>query len=467
MGAVLVVIFFVGLVVWIITSANKKAYPNEPMPCQGAGIQSRPSSGKLSPKQLADIAGEKIAKSFSAAMFRQLFGGVKLAEGWTMDDAFAEWCSLGNLALVIATWSVFSGDKGLYIIDCGRKALVKQWRLSEDQFSKLRAIVNETEAAAVTAYGTCKDGTGLSQFFGGYANRIVGSKVPIGMSHIEAILSGYKDRVTDPITISVLARLFIETCIAAKTLLEDANIDWTDAAGPSSTSVIGNPATVSVATPMQTEMAELKSRAAQGDPAAQVALGNAYRSGKGVQQSKSEALRWFRAAAEQGWPEGQRHVGYMYDCGEGVHKSRSEAVTWFRRAADLGDSDAQVLLATMLREGDGVRKDCAEAVRWYSRLADHGNVIGQYRLGQAYRTGEGIPADKSEAAEWFQKAAKQGLMEAQRILGLMYENGEGVAKDLPIAAYWLEQATVQGDRLASRELNILMKIEIQPRADRG
>ena len=72
--------------------------------------------------------------------------------------------------------------------------------------------------------------------------------------------------------------------------------------------------------------------------------------------------------ANQGNPNAQFNLGYMYDTGKGVTQSYTEAVKWYRLAAGQGNSDAQYRLGTMYEVGKGVPKSGKESQKWY-RLA--------------------------------------------------------------------------------------------------
>jgi TPR repeat protein len=69
-----------------------------------------------------------------------------------------------------------------------------------------------------------------------------------------------------------------------------------------------------------------------------------YAGGKGVPQSFTDAVSWFRKAAEQGHARGQFQLGIIYLNGWGVPPDRTEAINWFRRAAAKGDTDAVAAL---------------------------------------------------------------------------------------------------------------------------
>ena len=113
---------------------------------------------------------------------------------------------------------------------------------------------------------------------------------------------------------------------------------------------------------------ETRVSAAQGDAAAQNALGFRYKWGVGVPQDDGEAVCWFRLAAAQGDAEAQNALGVMYAEGAGVPQDDAEAVRWFRLAAEQGDAEAHRLLGHMYAAGRGVPQDDVSAHMWF-RLA--------------------------------------------------------------------------------------------------
>ncbi|KAG0371429.1 hypothetical protein BGX24_001680 [Mortierella sp. AD032] len=75
-----------------------------------------------------------------------------------------------------------------------------------------------------------------------------------------------------------------------------------------------------------------------GDKDAQVALGDMYRNGKGVQQDYQTAMVWYLRAADQGDSQGQSKVALLYRDGLGVRQHHATAIKWYLKAAEQGDS---------------------------------------------------------------------------------------------------------------------------------
>jgi len=93
----------------------------------------------------------------------------------------------------------------------------------------------------------------------------------------------------------------------------------------------------------------LRTRAEQGDVAAQWALGFRYEYGRGAPQDAAEAARWYRLAAEQGYISGPTSLEVIYPDGRSgaVPKDHVDAARWYRLAAEQGDADAQFNLGAM------------------------------------------------------------------------------------------------------------------------
>lgn len=159
-------------------------------------------------------------------------------------------------------------------------------------------------------------------------------------------------------------------------------------------------------------------QADQGRARAEADLASMYYRGKGVPQSYTEALLWYRKAADQGDARAQQCLASMYYHGEGTPQDYSLAVSWSRKAADQGDPNAQYSIGSMYYNGLGVRQDYTEALSWYRKAANGGHAKAQYGLGYMYYYGQGVSQDRSEADRWFHKAADQGDEDARHVLGI-------------------------------------------------
>ena len=74
---------------------------------------------------------------------------------------------------------------------------------------------------------------------------------------------------------------------------------------------------------------------------AQNELGRMYQEGRGVPQSDTEAIKWYRKAAEQGLGRSQNNLGWMYKSGRAVSPDMETAYMWFYVGVANGYKDAQ------------------------------------------------------------------------------------------------------------------------------
>jgi TPR repeat protein len=214
-------------------------------------------------------------------------------------------------------------------------------------------------------------------------------------------------------------------------------------------------------------------------------------SGKGGEQDRAEAVKWYKKAAEQGLASAQYNLGLKYDKGEGVEQDRTEAAKWYRKAAEQGLASAQYNLGLKYDKGEGVEQSKEKAVRWYRKAARQGFASAQCNLGYMYDIGEGVRQSKGEAirlyrlaerngslisknnikgcgieykfAGWLssmerrrtRKAAERGNANAQFNLGLLYYLGEGVEQDEEEAFHWYKKAAEQGNANAQCNLGYM------------
>lgn len=100
--------------------------------------------------------------------------------------------------------------------------------------------------------------------------------------------------------------------------------------------------------------------------------------------------------------------------GGGVPQDYSEAVRWYRKAAEQGNADSQNNLALMYEHGQGGPQDYVAAVAWYRKAADQGNAAAQHNLGHMYEDGKGVPQNYTQAHMWFNLAASKANGDQQK-----------------------------------------------------
>jgi TPR repeat protein len=254
------------------------------------------------------------------------------------------------------------------------------------------------------------------------------------------------------------------------------------------------------------EVAQLKAKAEEGNPDAQVSLARAYEVGNGVPKSDQQAVKWYRAAAEQGNAKAQNSLALMYRSGRGVNQDKAEAVSWYRKAARQKDPSAMFNLGTAYYNGDGVGVDDVAAFAWFLLAQDFGSgpavdaikrmteearslqTNAFEKIGDMYQKGDDLPKSYNDAVNWYRKAAENGeagvqvklanlllhdttgtpnYAEVHRLcekaakqnsptgaycVGELYQQGFGVERDLPKAAVWFSQAAKMGLAVAALRL---------------
>ncbi|OAQ25699.1 HCP-like protein [Linnemannia elongata AG-77] len=201
-----------------------------------------------------------------------------------------------------------------------------------------------------------------------------------------------------------------------------------------------------ITTPAAKTLVQIIVDAINGDTMDQVALGDMYRTGQGVQQDYQTAMDWYRKAADQGDSVGLRKVGVLHEHGQGVTQSYTTALEWYLRAAECGHPAAQLNIGILYRHGYGVPQDYDEAMAWFVKAADQGYAAAQNNIGLLYRHGQGVPQDYSQALAWFHKATDQGYAPAEVNVGISYRLGEGVPQNDSLAMAWLLKGAEKGDK---------------------
>lgn len=146
--------------------------------------------------------------------------------------------------------------------------------------------------------------------------------------------------------------------------------------------------------------------AQQGDPDAQVALGQRYLQGRAaVPRDVARARAWFVRAERSRHPAAAYFLGLMHQSGQGAALDPAAAARWFELAARRGSPDAMFLLANALRAGVGVPRDDARAVALYERAGEREHAGALQALAMAYQYGElGLAPDAAEHRRYMMAA---------------------------------------------------------------
>ncbi|MBE3045354.1 SEL1-like repeat protein [Candidatus Bathyarchaeota archaeon] len=203
-----------------------------------------------------------------------------------------------------------------------------------------------------------------------------------------------------------------------------------------------------------TRIVEIRSKAENGDAAAQAELG-AYLFNAG---NYTEAKEWSQKAADQGNALGQYTLGYIYYNAHGVRQNYPNAAYWFRKAAEQNFAPAQECLGTILFSGTGVDVNKYAAAGWFLKAAEQGQASAQRRIGLLFLFGEGREKDYKEGARWIQRSAEQGDEVGQYWLGYCYMNAKGLLEDYVQAYSWLILGSANGEADAVSLRNELRRL---------
>jgi uncharacterized protein len=195
--------------------------------------------------------------------------------------------------------------------------------------------------------------------------------------------------------------------------------------------------------------------AEQGNPAAEMGMGELFDFGWGAPKDRIRATYWYQRAADQGFAEGECTIGLGYVVGDVPPHDVTRGLTLMRQAVDHGSGHCAVSIGELYRLGlFGVPKDMVQAAAWHRRGAEMGDVIAEGRLGIDYQFGLGVEQNSARAMYWYRKeveqtrkAAEQGDAMAQLSLGEAYALGtSGLTKDKTAARYWCGKAAQQRSR---------------------
>ena len=195
----------------------------------------------------------------------------------------------------------------------------------------------------------------------------------------------------------------------------------------------------------------IQAAAEQGHMAAEIHVGHAALR----HHHYEEAVSWFKRASDQGDPAADISLGDLYyNGGKHFPKDPTQSADWYRKAVEKNSPAGEDKLGNLYRDGIGVAKDKTQALSWYDKAASKYQQMGDTAL-QGTRAEEETKTGKyfyGKAAEVMKKEAELGDSKADRALGKMYQQGLGVQQDKQQAANWYAKAVVDGNTDANTDL---------------
>jgi TPR repeat protein len=201
---------------------------------------------------------------------------------------------------------------------------------------------------------------------------------------------------------------------------------------------------------------ELRKRAEKGYPDQQVALGEAYLTGNGVQQDLAQAAHWYEMAARRGNPQAENQIGYFYQRGIGVPLDLVRAFHWYQLASAAGLVWGKVNLGVAYLRGTGVARNASAARHLFEEAAEKGNGLAAAYVGHIDYFGLDGPVDKAAGEQWFVRGTKLHDPIAAYDLGLLYSECAEHPRDLHRAAELFRFSAGKGYELAKHALGRLL-----------
>ena len=178
--------------------------------------------------------------------------------------------------------------------------------------------------------------------------------------------------------------------------------------------------------------------ATDGDPAAQMLMGQLYFNGEGVEKNLDLAMYWYQQAATNGFMEAQFRLGELFFNGiTGIEKNYNKAWDWLTKADVAGHDKTEPMLELLYKQEDtGQVVNLNESPEVLKIASDKGVLKAQYLLASNLIKAGGAPTDRTTAIELMTIAAKKGFIKAQKRLGEWYLQGLGVEKNYIEAYGW-------------------------------
>ena len=197
--------------------------------------------------------------------------------------------------------------------------------------------------------------------------------------------------------------------------------------------------------------------AMEGNPEAQLMLGNLYMREEGIYKDPSRGLSWYQKAISQGDVKTSRSLGLMYLYGDDIKKNSSQAINLLLKAARLGDVQSQYQLGNIYQDGKVISANLPKAAYWYEQAANNNHHEAQFALAKMYFEGNGIKSDTNKALELYETADKNNNVNATVTLAGLYRDGDKKKQDYKKAFNLYQKAANLGSAEAQTELAILYR----------
>ena len=146
----------------------------------------------------------------------------------------------------------------------------------------------------------------------------------------------------------------------------------------------------------------------------------------------ADAFRLFSDAAAKGQPQAQFALAEMYRTGQGAPVDQAQALAWYRKAADLDNPGAEFAAGPGLSHRPGCRPQRAHGGGLAAEAGPRctATPTPSRRLAGLYAQGKGVTHDDMMAMAWLQKAADQGDIDGANELAQIAAAGGHTPKQL-------------------------------------
>ena len=115
----------------------------------------------------------------------------------------------------------------------------------------------------------------------------------------------------------------------------------------------------------------------------------------------------YKKLSEQGDAKFQKKLADCYSLGEGVEQSYTEAFKWYKESAIKEYVYSQVKLADCYFFALGVNQNYKDAFQWYKKAAEQKNgCLAFKQLAECYFQGYGVEKSPNKAVEWLEEYIK-------------------------------------------------------------
>ena len=201
-------------------------------------------------------------------------------------------------------------------------------------------------------------------------------------------------------------------------------------------------------------LAEVKTFASKGDPAAQLQLATSLLmdvENRTSQDEMAPIISLMKQASDQGYEPAVLGLANLYLVGLGVEKDRIKAEALIRNAMLGGSGKPEANLGMLLLSDEKY----LEAAELFADGAKKGDVTSQIQLGQMLVRKQITQKTYGPAERYFMQAVAQGSDEAMFAMGELNMTAAVLGASESKAVSWYQRAAAKGHSVASYNLGVI------------